>query len=66
MLLLSSHGDLEVERLLHKLHDSASVDQSPNGPMDPLCCVRPGCVLYVCKLKGYIIALPEDDHEFEL
>ena len=26
-----SHDDLEAEHLLHKLHDSASVDQSPLG-----------------------------------
>ena len=27
----SSRGGLEVERFLHKLHDSVSVDQSPLG-----------------------------------
>ena len=50
----SSRGGLEVEQWSNNRTVSISVDQSPlevcmiNGPMDPLCYVRPGCVLYVC------------------
>ena len=50
-ILKSRRGGLEVERLLHKLHGSVSVDQSPLGAaqwtkfaMDPICYVHPGCV----------------------
>ena len=52
----SSHGGLEVEQWSDNRFLSISVDQIPAWgmhdwylvPMDPLCYVRPVCVLYVC------------------
>ena len=60
----SSRGGFEVEQWSDNRNLSILVDQSPLGgmhdymvPMDPLCYVHPGCVLYVCVIQVRVCSL---------